>query len=77
MKARAMPQPLKTYRVTLTEENVYHIPIAAYDEDDAIEKAMELYDTEGDALCSRFEIDIKRGGIDWDAELLHAEEGIL
>lgn len=63
-----MSTPLKTYRVSFTVHDCYFIDLKAKSEDDAILKAEDLYEREGEKA---FEFDISDGGTDdWDAKVI-------
>lgn len=60
----------KTYIVTFCERNYLRITLTAASEDDALEKAENLYTKENEGL---FELDLTIGGTDdWQVEEVRA-----
>ena len=59
----------KTFLVRFSEQTHYMLRVNALCEDDAIQKASDLYDRNGPAELVGFEVNTDFGGTDdWDAE---------
>lgn len=59
----------KTFRVSFSEQTHYTVTVQARSEDDAVQRASDLYDRNGPTELLGFELNTDFGGTDdWEAE---------